>query len=324
MTRYNSAVFPSITTKKYGAIILPDDLQPTESLVPNDYTAGTLHRYMGYTFNELQNEISNGTFHNFSVPDCLSKYDEEYNTERGTLLLFTDREHFHNKSVLGATDCLHRPEINWVYTYMLPEKENWTNLSVGASHLSYTWTFRLPGIQDDYVPLHDLESDVSRMGDSFAKDVAALSHYITDKVTVIDLDRYLKAPSHWTNSSWASDISFRLDSFSVPITRCMSKEAKQGCQFYFSLPICLAVIACNGTKVVCMYLTAKTSHRNILLTVGDGLSSFLDEPDPTTKDGCFLSSSGVTRPETSSGTLPRRKRWFQSASWRRWAVTLWL
>ena len=324
MTRYNSAVFPSITTKKYGAIILPDDLQPTESLVPNDYTAGTLHRYMGYTFNELQNEISNGTFHNFSVPDCLSKYDEEYNTERGTLLLFTDREHFHNKSVLGATDCLHKPEINWVYTYMLPEKENWTNLSVGASHLSYTWTFRLPGIQDDYVPLHDLESDVSRMGDSFANDVAALSHYITDKVTVIDLDRYLKAPSHWTNSSWASDNSFRLDSFSVPITRCMSKEAKQGCQFYFSLPICLAVIACNGTKVVCMYLTAKTSHRNILLTVGDGLSSFLDEPDPTTKDGCLLSSSGVTRPETSSGTLPRRKRWFQSASWRRWAVTLWL
>ena len=189
-------MFPSITTKKYGVIIIPDDLQPTESLVPNDYTAGALHRYMGYTFNELQNEISNGTSQNSSVPECLSKYDEEYNTDRGTLLLFTDREHFRNKSVLGATDCLHKPESNWVYTYMLPKKDTWKNLSVDASHLSYTWTFRLPGIQDDYVPLYDLESVVSRMGDSFAKDVAALSRYITDNVTASDLDRYLKTSSH--------------------------------------------------------------------------------------------------------------------------------
>ncbi|QRD86480.1 hypothetical protein F9C07_7328 [Aspergillus flavus] len=116
------------------------------------------------------------------------------------------------------------------------------------------------------------------------------------------------------------------------------------CQIYFSPAICVAVIACNIVKVYCMYMTARTDHKEIFLTVGDALSSFLDRPDPTTKGHCLLSREDIIygfrfcnsrtlaldtiNPSHDTGfhtslpqLLPERKRWFRAASWRRWVFT---
>jgi hypothetical protein len=185
------------------------------------------------------------------------------------------------------------------------------------------------------------------------------------------LDQFLETDSNWLNSSWAAQVAFRTDAPSggmpfgdtyhnrpsvndyrpnITISRCMAKAADQQCQLYFSLPICLAVIGCNIVKVFCMILAARTNYREILLTIGDALSSFLDKPDVTTKGRCFLSRSQMTRgprawnPDTSGSTdriplddipanrrsrqtsypalLPKKKLWWQAVSWKRWTITL--
>ncbi|KAI9375094.1 hypothetical protein BJX61DRAFT_531845 [Aspergillus egyptiacus] len=136
-------------------------------------------------------------------------------------------------------------------------------------------------------------------------------------------------------------------------SHCLVKPIKGDCELYFNLPICLAVIACNIVKLICMCLAGKSRHREILLTVGDALASFLDYPDVTTKDKCLMSrmdfanhsvqtSHPIHRtvaasssnpliilraeqqmPESAYSRIrPRKKRWSHAVSRCEWNVTI--
>ncbi|RAK99651.1 uncharacterized protein BO80DRAFT_503133 [Aspergillus ibericus CBS 121593] len=145
---------------------------------------------------------------------------------------------------------------------------------------------------------------------------------------------------------------------SIPISHCMQKTMTQRCRLLFSPSIALAVILFNLAKVICMYLTAKTDRSEIFLRVGDAVSSFLANPDPTTEGRCLMSRKDMTRgpyrwepvprwksfvrrqihryraethpmlepapcsQETAPRKLPTRKRWFQAATKTRWATAL--
>jgi hypothetical protein len=185
-------------------------------------------------------------------------------------------------------------------------------------------------------------------------------YYIADSGSNdLFIHKYASNPSVWRNSSWTAFLQagnvcasawenasgFSTSQFQVDY--CLSQKIDEKCQLIFSLPICLTVIICNIVKVSCMFLTAHDKRKEIFLTIGDALSSFLSKPDPTTKGRCLLSASNITKssqPWKASidkdgddrQTLPStqllpgepdalqsaKKRWIQAVSISHWIGTV--
>ena len=83
----------------------------------------------------------------------------------------------------------------------------------------------------------------------------------------------------------------------------------------------IIVVICNLIKGVCVGLIAWNTDPQPLVTVGDAITSFLDEPDATTRNKCNIAK---TRFEGSNRWQyiptewrPMRRRWFRAASNRR-------
>lgn len=108
-----------------------------------------------------------------------------------------------------------------------------------------------------------------------------------------------------------------------PIDYCLVQEVDEECMLQFSLPIMLIVIVCNLTKTACMICVVLEKKSQPLVTVGDAIASFLNEPDPATKNIClagkdFFGEKGwQLRPLTWKF---KHHRWFRAASMTRWLV----
>lgn len=202
-------------------------------------------------------------------------------------------------------------------------------------------------------------------------DIRRLKRRMWEQPPYEELHRFLHDPRGWKNSSWAEAIkiheldnpcpSYSLSGSSLdssagstpswpmqldysPTSRvvettvrhCLSEKVNEKCQLLFSLPLCLAVILCNSIKVLAIFLTAHGSRREVLLTVGDAMSSFLSNPDKTTEGNCLLSKSSIKASESwkpssvnahilqkgRQVTLSKRQRWVYSVSRRDWILTI--
>jgi len=125
---------------------------------------------------------------------------------------------------------------------------------------------------------------------------------------------------------------------------CWSEKAKENCQVRFSLYFAITVIICNFVKVISMFMTFKTHKHGALVTLGDGIESFLDKEDITTRGLGIYSTDRIqllwnwednTSKTLSNLTLPYEKlflemkskqwepkRWYwgSAATRKRWAV----
>jgi hypothetical protein len=122
------------------------------------------------------------------------------------------------------------------------------------------------------------------------------------------------------------------------IDYCMCERTLPKCRLEFSIYIIVAVIVCNVIKSAAMFWTLLRQRENTLVTFGDALSSWLDEPDKTTTHRCLMSKQDVLRSfkggSSSVGendrplpiplTFSRRQkqRWYKAVSWKRWAVSM--
>lgn len=79
----------------------------------------------------------------------------------------------------------------------------------------------------------------------------------------------------------------------VAVDHCLSQKASEACGLFYQIPISFTIIICGLIKVVCMWLLLRTDRFELLITMGDAISSFLQRSDPTTKDWCTLSSDTV-------------------------------
>ncbi|MCJ1428446.1 hypothetical protein MMC29_006356 [Sticta canariensis] len=89
-----------------------------------------------------------------------------------------------------------------------------------------------------------------------------------------DLQYRCASPVHWTVLDF-------------PIEYCLSQSAESSCKLQFSLVIMVIVISCNFSKTFCMILTIWKPSSVPLLTLGDAIASFLDQPDPNTVNNCL-------------------------------------
>ena len=71
------------------------------------------------------------------------------------------------------------------------------------------------------------------------------------------------------------------------IEYCLSQTVEEHCKLQFSGAIMVVVIVCNLCKMIIMVYIAWKRPLEPLVTVGDAIASFLDEPDPTTLGICL-------------------------------------
>ncbi|OOF94116.1 hypothetical protein ASPCADRAFT_208673, partial [Aspergillus carbonarius ITEM 5010] len=177
------------------------------------------------------------------------------------------------------------------------------------------------------------------------------------------LQQALDNATLWKNSTWARAVrlqttneeacsaDFQLQpgwtagADAYPVEYCLSQETAEHCELQYSPTICLVVIACNVVKFLCMLLTARNDRKDIFLTVGDAMASFLTHPDPTTEQMGLLSRANLsagpqpwqTRREqywrvslTGKGAsqpqawarLPPRQRWYRAVRLGQWITTI--
>lgn len=116
-----------------------------------------------------------------------------------------------------------------------------------------------------------------------------------------------------------------------PIDYCLAEptDLTGMCQLQYSLVIMLCVLAANFTKLFCIVFILTTHLDQVLATIGDAISSFLENPDPVTIDRPFLSRGqalnfNINIPGKAAPYHPARLRWWQAPTWKRWLVTLFL
>ncbi|KAG4442025.1 hypothetical protein IFR05_002493 [Cadophora sp. M221] len=68
---------------------------------------------------------------------------------------------------------------------------------------------------------------------------------------------------------------------------CLSQKVEDQCRLEFAIPIMIAVLACNFVKLFCMVVTIWKCRDPTFVTLGDALSSFLDDPDRNTVGMCI-------------------------------------
>ena len=120
------------------------------------------------------------------------------------------------------------------------------------------------------------------------------------------------------------------------IDYCLADTVHEECKVMLSRTLLLVVIICNGLKLGCLgYLLLRSEWRP-LITIGDAIADFLQQPDPKTAGAPYLYYVDCRRlrwqpsrgPELGQHRVYTRRwysttpRWFFAASLRRWILIL--
>ena len=127
------------------------------------------------------------------------------------------------------------------------------------------------------------------------------------------------------------------------IDHCLARTVEPNCKLQFSVFVLAAVVACNFIKAIIMLWFLLSQHEETFVTFGDALTSWLENPDVTTKNRCLMSKLEVavgksvrreTRESLAQYTWPNAPlfpttfsndetpRWHASVGPRRWTSTL--
>ncbi len=91
--------------------------------------------------------------------------------------------------------------------------------------------------------------------------------------------------------------------------------------------ILVVVIACNLIKLGCLLWTTIRMNQPTLVTLGDAIASFLQEPDLATRGYCMASKDQLERGVRIDGGKPQRwdgrcRFWGATISLPRWLIFL--
>ncbi|KAJ5963319.1 uncharacterized protein N7479_003195 [Penicillium vulpinum] len=362
---YNSAVYFSIGPTEYSVVAAQDRL--IQERGNSTEFEQCFMENVGIELQSFNGAIRDGSFNTLSKQECVDIFAQDYASGYGIIVLVTKDLMPQNESVAWIGTGNNQgfdsgnSQFSWLCAGKYPctksvAEENTQNWSVHA----LTWsrpTIRLavpiPG------GIYESEGwlDVGHYGVPETEDYNHLDNILDKDPSLEELQDELNNPSGWVNSSFPGSVIVRKGetdctyprtygeqtSRSYSIDHCMTLPVKENCQLFFSPPICLIVIGCNIVKLICALLAARENRKDIFLTTGDAVSSFLAEPDPTTEGACLLSGPLINKRtqgwqkykgrerkswdllETKQETplrLPSRKRWFQAASMSRWIYTI--
>lgn len=79
------------------------------------------------------------------------------------------------------------------------------------------------------------------------------------------------------------------------VSGCLAVESEEHCQLLYSPPICIVIALTTLVKICVMVLAGRVGRDRPapLLTLGDAVASFMEQPDPTTAGQCWMSRTDV-------------------------------
>lgn len=305
-------MFSALGTREYGVLLSSANFDFNNP--PSHGHAGCFEQNISMNMSTFYSEVLK--FERLDTQKCIDTYASDYITDRGTLILVTNDMTADNNS------------LRWVSMGNSPQQySSYSFLWMCQSEPNYPQL-----IHDDLPGERNCEKyPCQRACKRSDCDKACLGDWSVSSIPWSD-PLLLGNTSYWTNSSWTKDAaiqntaatcaldSVRAGSFSaLSVDYCLSQNVEEECQLLFSLPICIVVILCNFVKIVCMFMTARDTRKEIFLTVGDAISSFLSRPDTTTEGNCLLSKELVSmgrnsweRPSKPAKLQPGKKRWRDS------------
>ncbi|RFU24272.1 hypothetical protein B7463_g12067, partial [Scytalidium lignicola] len=143
-------------------------------------------------------------------------------------------------------------------------------------------------------------------------------------------------------STWAPlDPSLRLGyetSIDTTVKYCLAEARNSDCHLGIAPFILVVVVICNFTKLLCfllvLYLGTRTPlHQNPLVTIGDAIESFLNNPDPHMEGRALITKNIATKSPSLAFTSPshptypicftgKQLCWYRAVSWPRWLACL--
>lgn len=359
--RYNSAVFSALGTNQYSVLHASANFDFNNP--PNndpDY-AHCFEQNVAMNISDFSSKMSK--FDNLTTQECINTYAADFVTGRGTVIIVTnnstDNGWLRHVAIANPLNKNNDGPFEWMcensngYSCTKDDLHNWSitsrpwsafllNVTV-FSNITYTFNVDAPLNQImDFTSSPDEDTDLKNL-------FYFMQHWPPEE----ELRQHLDNASYWQNSSWSRNIIIQEPDVACPskpsgwpinplpgafpVDYCLSQKVDERCQLLFSLPICLAVIFCNAVKVVCMFLTAHDDRKEIFLTVGDAISSFVGNPDRTTENRCSLSKSNITKGpqpwraslndsgfphKEPAALLSGKKRWMKAVSVSYWTVTI--
>ena len=110
---------------------------------------------------------------------------------------------------------------------------------------------------------------------------------------------------------------------SRPVSYCLSQKIPEHCKLHFSLDLITVVIVFNILKALLMCYAVFGISEEPLMTLGDGISSFLRTPDTSTLGCCLFTKKDFNNTGLVWQPIARQwhctnMRWFRSGSYLRW------
>ncbi|KAL2129970.1 hypothetical protein VTI74DRAFT_7059 [Chaetomium olivicolor] len=134
-----------------------------------------------------------------------------------------------------------------------------------------------------------------------------------------------------TAEGLGTNVILDLASDQSSIQYCLAQPASAStCEVDLNPPLLGAVAFLNSIAFVATasVLFKRPSYFRPLATLGDAISSFLEDPDPTTQGACLLSKNEVLQgrwPLTQAKYwVPKNHYWVRSVSFPRWLITLFI
>ncbi|KAK4993546.1 hypothetical protein LTR66_005998 [Elasticomyces elasticus] len=305
---FNSTIYLDLQSNDYTVITASEDFLTgaewdTSGLmsVPN----GTIHNITAIAA-QLRTKFKDESVRsNLSTKDCFEAYSSQYISAFGDVMLIQDKT-------------IWRPPSQWL--------SNWTN----ASYHSWTagsdaYCNESGGFPDGWLPYEHWTNCEDEFPFRSSPDFYPSNGWRCPSRNVghCDVQNKLEVPDP---TQWAP--------YGSPVKYCLAEKVEEHCRLQFSFTIAIAVIICNLIKAVCMALTLRAQRKPALVTLGDAVASFLEEPDPETEGRCLYSKDlfqaewrWVRHHDRDAATIdpeqfePKREYWAKASSKRRWFAT---
>lgn len=260
---YNSVVFTNLQANEYVVIPTTEGwLQGGQydtsrfMNINENQTRAILADFNNYKPN-LADIATNAKYMNVSAAECFSMYESQYVSEVGNLYIVQENPTvWRNLTKWYPRMNSTTKTLTWIDTESKDEKLRYNEKSADTSYPFVEFPFRsFP----NYYPSNGWRCPSHR----FMK---------------CDTDNELEVPRD--RSKW--------EPYESPIKYCLIQRVEEHCKLLFSIPIAIAVVASNFVKALCIALILVVYRKHVaLVTLGDAIAYFLDQPDPETRGRCL-------------------------------------
>ena len=254
--------------------------------LPDIYTPTNGHypRLVNGSDDYLRHRLGNGTFSELTTRECMDSYSQNFITSRGGLFLILD----------------------------IPNNEtNNTNVtSPAVFDRAASWTGSQFCEGDRFAWVCD-QRGLNYCGQSVRSYDPQLPRYSPTDTRTCDSQYDALVQANVTN--WRPMVN------DYAVKSCLSEDVPQQCKLQASIHLMSVVLFLNLAKAIIMFLATRWMRGVPLLTLGDAIATFLDRPDPTTKNMCLVTRKEATHETVWLGKISERPRAYKDEKLR-WHV----